>query len=225
MTAGRGGRRRGRESRTTPYAVAARELLRSTLLDAARDELQRRDWREITMGDIAAAAGVSRQTLYKEFGSRDEFTQAFMVREGDRFLNAVEAAVFAHLDDPGEALSAAFDVFLTAAAEDPLVRRIVFGDGELLSLVTTQGKPVVEYASERLAGIILTGWPQAPAVEAELLAECLVRLAISHAALPTTTTKMTAASITVLLGPYIERVLAEAAAEHTVGTLATRGAV
>ena len=75
------------------------------------------------MGDIAAAAGVSRQTLYKEFGSRDEFAQAFVMREVDRFLAAVEAAVREHLDDPPTALSAAFDVFLTAAAEDPLVGR------------------------------------------------------------------------------------------------------
>ena len=50
-----------------PYSVAARELLRNTLLDAACHELQSRRWAEITMADIALAAGVSRQTLYKEF--------------------------------------------------------------------------------------------------------------------------------------------------------------
>ena len=55
--------------------MAARELLRSTLLDAARAELASRRWTEITMADIARAAGVSRQTLYKEFGSREEFAQ------------------------------------------------------------------------------------------------------------------------------------------------------
>ena len=76
----------------TPYAEAARELLRNTLLDAARDELERRGWAQITMADIAVAAGVSRQTLYKEFGSRDEFAQAFVMREVDRFLAAVEQA-------------------------------------------------------------------------------------------------------------------------------------
>ena len=112
----------------TPYAEAARELLRETLLDGARDELERRSWAQITMGDIAAAAGVSRQTLYKEFGSRDEFAQAFVMREVDRFLAAVEVAVREHLDDPATALSAAFDVFLTAAAEDPLVRTLLSGE-------------------------------------------------------------------------------------------------
>jgi len=196
----------------TTYAEAARELLRQTLLDGARDELQRRSWAEITMGDIAAAAGVSRQTLYKEFGSRDDFAQAFVMREVNRFLAAVEVAVREHLDDPATALSAAFDVFLTAAAEDPLVRTLLSGEEAygLLALVTTQGRPVVAGATERLSAIILAGWPQVEEADARLLAECLVRLAISYAALPAGPAGMTAASVTTLLGPYIERVLAQA---------------
>jgi AcrR family transcriptional regulator len=197
----------------TPYALAARELLRNTLLDSARDELQRRPWAEITMGDIAGAAGVSRQTLYKEFGSRDEFAQAFVMRESDRFLFAVEQAVREHLDDPAMALSAAFDVFLTAAAEDPLLRTLLSGEGtpSLLPLITTQGEPIVASAAERLCTIILSGWPAVAPADAQLLAECLVRLAISYAALPAGPTGMTAASVTTLLGPFIERVLAKAA--------------
>lgn len=67
-----------------PYSLAARELLRNTLLDAACDELQDRRWANITMADIARSAGVSRQTLYKEFGSRDEFAQALVLREAER---------------------------------------------------------------------------------------------------------------------------------------------
>ena len=195
-----------------PYALAARELLRETLLHAARDELQRRGWAQITMSDIAVAAGVSRQTLYKEFGSRDEFAQAFVLREVDHFLEAVEGAVNVHLDNPARALEAAFDVFLTAAAEDPLVRTLLTGDEthSLLSFVTSQGEPVVARAAERLAAIIRAGWPLVNPADAQLLAECLVRLAISYAALPAGPTAMTAASVTTLLGPYIERILAEA---------------
>jgi len=195
-----------------PYALAARELLRNTLLDAALDELSQRSWAEITMADIALAAGLSRQTLYKEFGSRDEFAQALAVREVDRFLIAVEGAVNAYLDDPATALSAAFDVFLTAAAENPLVRTIVFGDGaeELLALFTTQGKPLVEWAAERLAAVIAAGWPRVREQDAALLSECLVRLAISYAGLPKGPTSMTAASVATLLGPYIEQLLADA---------------
>jgi AcrR family transcriptional regulator len=190
-----------------PYPVAARELLRNTLLDAACDQLRARRWTDVTMADVAAAAGVSRQTLYKEFGSREEFAQALAQREADRFLNAVAEAVYGHLDDPAVALSAAFDVFLAAAAENPLVRTIVYGDGELLALFTTQGKPLVEGAADRLTAIMLSGWPHVERRDAALLSECLVRLAISYAALPKGPATMTASSVATLLGPYVERLL------------------
>jgi AcrR family transcriptional regulator len=195
----------------TPYAVAARRLLRDTLLDAARDLLAEREWADITMGDVAKAAGVSRQTLYSELGTRAEFAQALLLREADRFLNDVEQAVDAHLDDPVTALSAAFEVFLTTAADDPLIRSIVAGTGDdsLLPYVTTQGQPVVAQAADRLAAVMSAGWPHADRDAIDLLAECVVRLAISHAALPSGPAGTTAASVATLLGPYLERVVGE----------------
>jgi AcrR family transcriptional regulator len=190
-----------------PYAVAARALLRDTLLDAARRELEQRAWSEVTMADIALAAGVSRQTLYKEFGSREEFAQAFVLREAERFIAAIETALDAHSDDPIAALTAAFGLFLDAAAEDPLIRSAIAGSGEMLPLLTTQGQPLVQGAAERLCAAILARWPQAALHDAALLAECLVRLGISYVALPVGPAGMTAASIAELLGPYIERAL------------------
>lgn len=193
-----------------PYPVAARELLRSTLLDAMREQVATRAWAAVTMADVARAAGVSRQTLYKAFGSRQEFAQAYVLREVDRFLIAVEAAVQAHLDAPALALSAAFDGFLAAAADDPLIREIVAGGdtNELLPLVTTQGRPVLQHATERLAGFLGEAWPTIAPDEARLLAECVVRLAISHAALPSGPPGRGAASVATLLGPYVERAVA-----------------
>ena len=192
-----------------PYSLAARELLRNTLLDAAVDQFSERTWADITMADVARSAGVSRQTLYKEFGSRDEFAQALVLREADRFLLAVKDAVRAHLDDPATALSAAFDVFLRAAAENPLVRTMVYGDGAegLLVLFTIHGEPVVAGAAGRLTAIIEEGWPLVKHKDAELLSECLVRLAISYAALPKGPASMTADSVATLLGPYVDGLL------------------
>ncbi|HWY90739.1 MAG TPA: TetR family transcriptional regulator [Solirubrobacteraceae bacterium] len=191
----------------TPYAVAARALLRDTLLDAARRELEQRAWSEVTMADVALAAGVSRQTLYKEFGSRDEFAQAFVLREADRFIAAVETALDAHRDDPIAALTAAFGLFLSAAADDPLIRAAIAGSGEMLPFVTTQGQPLVQGAAERLCAAIRARWPQAAPHDVALLAECLVRLGISYVALPVGPAGMTAVSIAELLGPYIEQAL------------------
>jgi len=189
-----------------PYPVAARELLRRSLLDAACEELRQRQWVDVTMADIALADGVRRQTLYKEFGSREEFAQALVLREADSLLEAVEQAMRDNHEQPTKALEAAFDVYLTAAAENPLVRAIVNGDGaaELLTLLTTHGEPLLERSSARLKSLVRAGWPRMRDAEAELLSECLVRLAISYAALPNGPASMSAASIARLLGPYVE---------------------
>jgi AcrR family transcriptional regulator len=200
-----------------PFAVAARELLRTTLLDAAHDLLADRPWSAVTMADVAAAAGVSRQTLYNEFGSRDEFAQAYVLREGDRFLAAVEEAVDEHVDDPAAALSAAFLVFLEAAAENPLVREVVAGDAGsegLLPLVTTHGQPLIEHATGRLATILEARWQPVDAGDVRLLAESAVRLAISYAMRPAAPAAETAAAVTRLLDPFVERALAGARARQ-----------
>jgi AcrR family transcriptional regulator len=194
--------------------VAARELLRTTLFDAARHELARRPWTEVTMADVAAAAGVSRQTLYKEFGSRDEFARELVLREGARFVAAVEGALDAHLDDPRAALLDAFALFLTVAAEDPLIRAAIAGEREMLPFVTTEGQPLIALATERLHAAIISRWPQVDPHDVALLSQCLVRLAISYATLPAGPAGFTASSITELLGPYIDRALQAAADNH-----------
>ena len=195
----------------TPYPEAARTLLRETLLGAARDELLHRAWSEITMAEIAATAGVSRQTLYKEFGSRDEFGQAFVIHEGERFLDGVDAAVREHLDDPRAAIGAALAYFLRSAGEDPLVRILLSDDGTggMLPFVTTQGMPVVQWATARLTATIEQGWPQAPPDKARLLAEALVRLAISHVTAPSDSPDATATRTGELLGPFIDEALGQ----------------
>ena len=193
----------------TPYPEAARNLLRETLFGAMRDELERRTWSEITMSDVAGAAGVSRQTLYKEFGSREEFAQAFVIDVGDRFLDEVDAAVRQHLDNPRAAIGAALETFLRTASEDPVVRVLLRDDGTggMLPFVTTQGMPVVVFATAKLFETITEGWPEAPPEKAQLLAESLVRLAISYVTAPSAAPDQTAAQAGELLGPFIDRAL------------------
>lgn len=195
---------------STSYRGAVRALLRDRLLDAGRDQLTERTWSDVTMAEIAAAAGVSRQTLYNEFGTRDEFGQALVIREGGRFLDAVDEAIDEHAGDPLVALTAALERFLTIAHDDPLVRLLLADDGTagMLPLLTTQSGPVVEWAGRRLADTIHDHWPAVASSDLDLLADALVRLAISHVTTPREPPERTAASITRLLAPSIERMLA-----------------
>jgi AcrR family transcriptional regulator len=192
------------------FAEASRTLLRDTVLDAVHELLADRSWAEVTMGAVAERAGVSRQTVYNTFGGREGLSQAYVIREADRFLVVVEQAVRDNEQDPRAALAAAVDVFLSAAETNPLVRTIAASqDGdELLALVTVRGGPVLGGVTAGLARVILETWPGLPSAETNFLADTLVRLAISYAALPSGTPRETAEGVADILGPYIDAMLA-----------------
>ncbi|WP_054054176.1 TetR/AcrR family transcriptional regulator [Alloactinosynnema sp. L-07] len=189
-----------------PYAEAAKALLRDTLLTAAGDLLRERPWPELTMADVAKAAGVSRQTLYKEFGSRQGFAQVYILRETDHFLRDVEAAITTNVENPRAAIAAAFQVFLTAAAEEPLIKAIVAGDDSdgLLELVTNHAGPVLAMATERLSAFLAETWPAANPDALRTVAELLVRLAVSYAASPAKAVIETADAVADIFGPHVE---------------------
>lgn len=195
-------------SRTT-FAETAHSLLRDGLLDAAGELLVDHTWSEISMAAIAQQAGVSRQTLYNEFGSRDVFAQTFALREADRFLTSLEPVIAEHSDSPRAALAAAFEAFLTAAEDNPMVRAIVVrepGADDLFSLFTTRGGPVVEYATERLSAAFIENWPDADRDGARLAAEAFTRLAISHAGLPLASPEAAAEQTAAVMGPFLDQV-------------------
>jgi len=191
------------------FAEASKTLLRDTVLDAVHELLENRPWAEVTMGEVAERAGVSRQTLYNTFGGRDELSQAYVIREADRFLALVAETVRANGGDPRAALSGALGIFLSAAATHPLVRAIASSkdSDELLALITVRGGPVLGGVTSGLARVIAETWPGLPGPETHFLADCLVRLAISHAALPSSSPQETADGIAEILGPYIDRLL------------------
>ena len=159
------------------------------------------------MADIASGAGVSRQTLYNEFGNRNEFGFAFVIHEAERFMDGVEGAVLEHVDDPRAAVVAALEHFLRAAGEDPLISILLSDDGTggMLPFVTTQGLPVVQWSTARLAAVIEQGWPQAAEEDVRNLAESLVRLSISYVTTPGESAQEAATMVGELLGPFLDR--------------------
>ncbi|QQM40916.1 TetR/AcrR family transcriptional regulator [Streptomyces liliifuscus] len=99
---------------------------RESLLDAAYTALGRRPWSAVRMVDVAAAAGVSRQTLYNEFGSKDGLARALVRREADAYLAGVERALVSHAE-PRERLAAAAEWTVSAARGNALVRAMLTG--------------------------------------------------------------------------------------------------
>ncbi|CAM5335349.1 Putative cyclodipeptide synthase OS=Streptomyces tendae OX=1932 GN=GUR47_14790 PE=4 SV=1 [Streptomyces tendae] len=99
---------------------------RESLLDAARTALARRPWSAVRMVDVAASAGVSRQTLYNEFGSKEGLARALFRREADDYLAGVERALSGP-SDPGERLTATAEWMMSAAHGNALVRAMLTG--------------------------------------------------------------------------------------------------
>ncbi|ANB08457.1 TetR family transcriptional regulator [Streptomyces ambofaciens] len=100
---------------------------RESLLDAAYTALARRPWAAVRMVDVAAAAGVSRQTLYNEFGSKDGLARALVRREADGYLAGVDRALSDGPGDPRERLAATAEWTTSAARENVLVRAMLTG--------------------------------------------------------------------------------------------------
>lgn len=184
---------------------------RDRVLDAVDALLRRETWADVTMTEVAEEAGLSRQTLYNEFGSRAELAQAYVIREADSMLEAVAEAVLA-TPDPRDALEAAFEVFLSAAERHPVLVAISTDDGnnELLALVTVRGGPLLVEVTRELAPVLRANWEFLRDDDIELMVETMVRLAISHAALPTGSPRRTAEAMTRVLGPYLDELVSAA---------------
>jgi AcrR family transcriptional regulator len=78
------------------------------------------------MVDVAAAAGVSRQTLYNEFGSKDGLARALVRREADGYLAGVDRAL-AGYSDARDRLTATAEWTASAARDNILVRAMLTG--------------------------------------------------------------------------------------------------
>ncbi|MEU1016942.1 TetR/AcrR family transcriptional regulator [Streptomyces sp. NPDC005900] len=99
---------------------------RESLLDAAFTALARRPWPGVRMVEVAAVAGVSRQTLYNEFGSKDGLARALLRRETDGYLHGVERAL-AEEREPADRLAAVAAWTVGAARGNALVRAALTG--------------------------------------------------------------------------------------------------
>lgn len=99
---------------------------RESLLDAAGTALARRPWPGVRMVDVAATAGVSRQTLYNEFGSKDGLARALLRRESDAYLRGVERALAVE-GGPVDRLAAVSAWTIAAARGNELTRAMLTG--------------------------------------------------------------------------------------------------
>jgi AcrR family transcriptional regulator len=159
---------------------------RDRVLDAALDLAAATGLRHLTMDDVAARAGVGRMTVYRRFATRAELVDALAVREAQRCLARIAAAV-RPADELVERISRLFEVTLQVIAEHPLLARLARSEPEAIlrelrredSRVFSQvrGFLVAQLRAAQTTGELASGNP-------EPLAELAIRLGASFVLIP-----------------------------------------
>ncbi|WP_041290627.1 TetR/AcrR family transcriptional regulator [Kribbella flavida] len=186
------------------FSERTKRRLREELLDAAYDALVGGGYDALRMAEVARRTGVSRQTVYNEFGDKWGLLQAVAVRETERFLVDVNAALAEHAE-PIAGLQAAVERALTLAADNPLVKAALGqpGSDQASQLLTTRGQQVLELSHQRLDAYVREQWPEVPAEDATTCVDIALRVVLSHIVNPGAAPAVVGAQVAQVLGPFL----------------------
>ncbi|MGB8651258.1 MAG: TetR family transcriptional regulator [Mycobacteriales bacterium] len=168
--------------------LAFRRQVHEHALEAAHAMLLERGWDKVRFGDVAAAIGVSRPTLYAAFGNKEGLGEALVLRETDRFMTGIGEVLAAHTDDAEGAVTAAVTFTLAEAERSPVLHAVLTstrgGSESLLPLLTTRSGPVLHAATAVLVAWFTESFPGVAEEEVREGVDALVRLVVSHLVLP-----------------------------------------
>lgn len=154
------------------------------ILDATLATVSAHGLARLSLEDVAREAAVSRQTVYRYFGSKEALVTEMILREEETFIASVLEAAAAHTDVRA-AIEAAIARALLAAREHPLLDRLLATEPEaLLPFLTTGGGPVLSAARPILEGLLGSRLPTAEAAQVRRVADLATRLFISYAINP-----------------------------------------
>ncbi len=153
------------------------------------------------MARLGEAAGVSRQTVYNEFGTKHGLAEQLVLRELDRFLAVVRERMAAE-SDMVNGIRAACEGVLLMGEQNLIVRTVVGSlpdehDPELLQLLTTESGEIVAAAVLVVRRSIEEFYPPLALTSAELdvAVEVVVRLVLSAITRPSKPAREAASDI------------------------------
>lgn len=171
------------DERTGPEVRSTDDLI----LDAAFDAIKVHGITRLSMNDVAKRAGLSRQTLYRHFPSREDLVAAVVVREHAAFEARIRAAAGRHAT-ARPALEALVIGVLEAAREHPLLDRILATEPEtLLPYLFGTGGLLLPSTAPMVAELLAERLPHLSAVRIERTADVVARLLFSYAVNPADT--------------------------------------
>ncbi|NKQ58752.1 TetR/AcrR family transcriptional regulator [Amycolatopsis sp. K13G38] len=195
--------------------------MREQVLKTAHALTVDKGWDRVRLSEIAEVVGVSRPTIYKEFGDKTGLGDAMIVAEAERFLAGIAVALDEHAQDAPAAILAAVRYTLDEAERSPLLKAVLTsnrdgsetpasgddgtrpgGGAGMLPLLTTSHS-MLHTASASLTAWFAHHFPELDAVDIADGVDALVRLTVSHLVLPEDSRDATARRITLVALRYL----------------------
>ena len=155
--------------------------LREKILDAAREQFMTFGLRRSTVDDVAKRARVSRVTVYRRIGNKDELVQECLMREYRRFTAEVDAAV-AGLPTMEQRMEEGFVLLLRHFRDHPLIGGLLHLEPEtMLPFLTVESGPTFVAMREYLATRLRRAQREEGLAESDPtpVAELMVRITVS----------------------------------------------
>lgn len=194
---------------TETLRMSYRRHLRESALKAAYDMTVEKGWSRVRVADVAAAIGVSRPMLYKEFGDKQGLGDALVLNETERFLVGIQAVLDEHSGQAAEAITESVRFTLDEAEASPLLKAVLTasrsgaeeGTGVLPLLATSAS--LLELASARLVSWFNEHFPEIDHQDVIDGVDALIRLTVSHLVLPTADSAQTGRRISQVALRYL----------------------
>ncbi len=154
---------------------------RARIIEAGVRQCEEVGMRRTTMEDIAQRAGLSRVTLYRHFGSKDELVRSIILAEAGRFFEALAETVTAH-PTAEERVIEGFAFALEYLRGHLLFQRLLRTEPEALLPHLVRDNNLIAVARATVAALIAD--ERISEHDAEPIAELLARLVLSLALNP-----------------------------------------
>jgi len=171
-----------------PFRAKVQEMLRTAILDAAWKRASEVDWQAVRISDIADDVGVSRQTIYNEFGGKDAVARALFDRDLASFIEGIRECT-ARASDFESALRETLTWMLAQTANHPVLRRTLRAaragsEQTLLPLLTVHVDVVLLPMRAALVEIYSARWPHWDQEATALTCDLVIRQTISQLIAP-----------------------------------------
>lgn len=180
---------------------------RVRILDAVTTLLAKGPWSSISLTKVADEAGVSRQTIYNEFGDRstlaDLYVEFLVDRLVDQHVPVDDEALIADGDVMG-ALAQVLGSWFSSVVTDPVLGRAFdrSASGGLFGGMVLDELALVERTTQRLAQRYVVLAPGLAIDRAVPMARVVARLCISYLLVPAPQDQDPVADLVAVLGPH-----------------------